>query len=115
MHIWTLMAVATSRGCPCSTPPGDTQQLQSFIGNDYFCESGNPVLSSWEFKFYPDDPLWDDKGCSIQENNCCSAPGLPWFHKTFNLTTDYLELRECGDQSTVDEDVPISSYEIYVK
>ena len=117
-HIWTLMAgvgdsYPETGNCPCNTPPGSTQDIQSFIGNNYFCESGNPV--AWTRKFYTDDPLWDGQGCGLQEGNCCAAPGLPWFYKTFNSTTDYIELRECGDESTDNEDVPFSLYEIYIK
>ncbi len=32
--------------CPCNDRPGGTQNVQSFIGNDYFCESGPVHLSS---------------------------------------------------------------------
>ena len=97
-------------GCPCY--PGSLQNstLQSFIGNDYFCESGNPATN-----LYTSDPLWDGKDCSI-EGNCCTAPGLPWFHKVLNTTTtDYLELRVCADEVTTEDDVPVSFYELYVK
>ena len=118
-HIWTLMAGVRDSyyddgNCPCNTPPGSTQDIQSFIGNDYFCESGNPA-NGWIYKLYTDDPLWDGQGCGLQEGNCCEAPGLPWFYKTFNSTTDYIELRECSDQSSNNEDVPFSLYEIYIK
>ena len=104
--------------CPCNTPPGNTQDIQSFIGNDYFCESGNPAKandSDLVYKLYTNDPLWDGQGCGLQEGNCCEAPGLPWFYKTFNSTTDYIELRECSDQSTDLDDVPFSLYEMYIK
>ncbi len=91
------------------------QNVQSFVGNDYFCESGNPA--QYSYTFYSNDLLWDGDGCSSQELQCCSAhPNLPWFHKTFNSsTTDYIELRLCGSQYPSNEDVPISLYEIYVK
>ena len=120
-HVWTLMAGVSPAGnsradCPCS--PGSPQKstLQSFIGNDYFCESGNPATDgSYKNIFYTSDPLWDGKDCS-SEGACCTAPGLPWFHKVLNTTTtDYLELRVCADQLTVDEDIPVSLYELYIK
>ena len=120
-HVWTLIAGVGTAGnvrynCPCS--PGSPQKstLQSFIGNDYFCETGNPATDgSFQVIFYTSDPLWDGKDCS-SEGDCCTAPGLPWFHKVFNTTTtDYLELRVCADQSTVDEDIPVSFYELYIK
>ena len=31
--------------CPCNTPPGSTQQVQSFVGSHYFCESGKGILT----------------------------------------------------------------------
>ena len=121
-HIWTLMAglidasLDQVANCPCSQGSVQNTTLQSFIGNDYFCESGNPSTdSTWQAILYTQDPLWDGKGCSSLEENCCSAPGLPWFNKLLNsTTTDYIELRVCCDQDTA-EDVPVSFYEIYVK
>ena len=123
-HIWTLMAGLSdtsfyegvgNTNCPCSQ--GSLQTPQSFIGNDYFCESGNPsTQGSWKSTLYTQDPLWDGKGCGSLEGNCCLAPGLPWFNKILNsTTTDYIELRVCGDQGVSDEDVPVSFYEIYIK
>ena len=102
--------------CPCSNLPGGLQQIQSFVGSDYYCESGNPN-NYWTQQLYTADPLWDGQGCGPQEGGCCSASDLPWFHRDYgtNTTTDYLELRVCGDQSTYDEDTPVSFYEIYVK
>ena len=111
-HIWTLMAGWKVDGysggnCPCNTPPGDDDNIEQFIGNDYFCESGNPGGNPTRI-FYSNDPLWDGKQCLSQEANCCLTPGLPWFHKTLDyLTTNYLELRVCGDQA--------NSNELYVK
>ena len=126
-HVWTLMAGLNEASlvdngrfiCPCS--PGSVQNstLQSFIGNDYFCESGNPSTDgSYQFNvLYASDPLWDGKGCGSLEDDCCAAPGLPWFNKVLSTTTtDYLELRVCGNQGAPsDEDVPIYFYELYVK
>ena len=127
-HVWTLMAGlneasyynAVNDGrynCPCSVGSTQNSTLQSFIGNDYYCESGNPSTDgSLQFILYTSDPLWDGKGCGSLEGNCCTAPGLPWFHKVLSTTTtDYLELRVCADYGTTDEDVPVSLCELYVK
>ena len=118
-HIWTFMAgfsenfQTSTSNCPWAN--GTTQTVQSFIGSDYFCESGNPN-NNWLTKLYTTDPLWDGKGCGSIEQTCCQAPGLPWFHKVLNsTTTNCVEMRVCGDQGTHDEDVPVSYYEIYVK
>ncbi len=111
-HVWTLMAGYTNSICPCNTPPAN----YLFIGNDYFCESGNPNNDgSFSYIFYSNDPLWDGKQCGSQEQDCCLANGLPWFHRTLNSTTAYLELRVCGDQGSTGEDSPVSLYELYVK
>ena len=112
-HIWTLMSgfsesgISTCCNCPCSQ--GTVTKPQSFVGNDYFCESGAD-----QGGLRTQDPLWDGKGCGSLESNCCSVPGLPWFNKMLDsTTTDNIELRLCADES--DEDVPLSFYELYVK
>uniref|UniRef100_A0A1X7UKG0 Fibrinogen C-terminal domain-containing protein n=1 Tax=Amphimedon queenslandica TaxID=400682 RepID=A0A1X7UKG0_AMPQE len=120
-HVWTLIGGLQEaslyenggHNCPCSQ--GSPQSPQSFIGNDYFCESGNPATdNTWQFILYESDPLWDGKGCGSLEGNCCTAPGLPWFNKVLGTnTTDYLELRVCGDETTDNEDVPVGFYELY--
>ena len=115
-HVWTLMAGYTeintaSHTCPCNT--GITVPLQSFIGNNYFCESGN-MLSSTSSQLYSSDPLWDGHNCRNNEVACCSAPGIPWFHRDYGSTTstDYIELRVCAYSNA---DAPVRDYEIYVK
>ena len=117
-HIWTFIAGwrdtnADNFDCPCNS--GSTASVQSFIGNDYFCESGNS-LTNWESILYTDDLLWDGERCGGVEGPCCNAPGIPWFHKVLNSpTTDDIELRVCEDHETSDEDTPVGLYEIYVK
>jgi hypothetical protein len=103
--------------CPCNTNGSSSQPISSFINNSsYYCESGNPGSNSVG-TFYPSDPLWDGEGCDGNESPCCSSPDLPWFHRDYGntTTTDYIELRVCGDEGTNDEDVPVGLYEIYVK
>ena len=117
-HIWSLAAGFYESGtggvfCPCNT--GSTASVPSFVGDDYFCESGILTYNITSV-LHTDDPLWDGEGCEDNEGPCCNAPGIPWFHKVFNTTTtDDIELRVCGDFHTGDEDVPISLYELYVK
>ena len=112
-HVWTLMATSDDIfadggqfNCPCIN--GSLQVPQPFVGNHYFCEGAG---GNWN------DLLWDGNGCSSQETLCCSAPGLPWFHRDYGntTTTDYIELRVCADQETGNEDAPVSYYEIYIK
>ena len=117
-HVWTLISgfsssSAASSSCPCNN--GSTVTVSSFIGKNYFCESGN--YGSASIELYTSDPLWDGQGCGSLETACCNAPGLPWFHRDYGstTTTDYLELRVCADEGANGEDAPVSYYEIYVK
>ena len=120
-HVWSLMVGlfensvprrSDMSNCPCATG----SPVQSFIGNNYFCESGNPN-TTFQGKLYTNDVLWDGENCGSIEGSCCSAPGLPWFHRDYgtNTTTDYIELRLCGDEGRSDEDAMLSKYEIYIK
>ena len=116
-HIWTFIVGSTDNGfkshCPCSSKQPQTPP--SFVGSDYYCESGcpnHPVFG----KFYPNDPLWDGHQCGNLETACCQHAGIPWFNKKFNYsTTDYIEMRICLNEGTSDEDCPVAHYEIYVK
>ena len=118
-HVWTLMSalydnvLSNTDSCPCAT--GSTIVQPSFIGNNYYCESGNP--NSWygNYLFYPNDALWDGQQCAALESPCCTNPNLPWFHRTLNSTSEYIEMRVCGNERPYNEDTPISFYEIYIK
>ena len=121
-HIWTLMAGLDEHAsyinygdphCPCAAVNYSRMSIQTFVGSDYFCESGRTGV--WELIPYFSDPLWDGKDCNGNEGPCCDVSGLPWFHKNVTLTTDYIELRVCLDQGTDNEDVLFEEYEIYVK
>ena len=128
-HVWTFMAGQLEASylpnyedgifnCPCSVGSTQNSTLPSFIGDDYFCESGNPRTDGTIlYTMLTSDPLWDGKGCGILEGNCCTAhPSLPWFNKVLSgITNDYLELRLCGDRATSLENSPISFYELFVK
>ena len=119
-HIWTFAAGVTegtySGGpgpdCPCSRQ-GATP-APSYIGNDYYCESGNSVDGGRVDSFlYGNDPLWDGKQC---EGQCCSdGKSPPWFSvELTDPTTDDIEVRICADESTDNEDTPLSLVELYV-
>ena len=109
-HIWTLAAdlYESNSGCPCeggTSPP-------SFVGNNYYCESGNSGTSAPNNFLYANDPLWDGQQCQ-SEGTCCST--APWFTvDLFVPTTDSIEVRICAD-STADEDTPINLLELYVQ
>ena len=118
-HIWTFAAGVTEGtyvggagpDCPCSRP-GATQ-APGYIGNNYYCESGNSANSGILGYLYSSDPLWDGLQC---EGQCCgNGKSPPWFSIQLpNPTMDDIEVRICGDESTNNEDTPLGLIEIYV-
>ena len=131
-HVWTLMAginenIDTSYGpyyqCPCRTG-GSNFNVQSFIGNDWYCESGSTdeVMNIFQRpRSYMSDPLWDGKSCPNDESPCCAqkqgqpAP-QPWFHKVIpSGTKDDLEIRICDQVDKFSADVLVTMYELYIK
>ena len=116
-HVWTFASGSTDTGAESGATCHCINDTQSFISH-YFCESGNhEATNDAKNILYTSDPLWDGQGCGSNEVPCCSAPGIPWFHRDYGNTTtsDYIELRVCADQGTDNEDVPVGYYEIYVK
>ena len=122
-HIWSFAAALDEVGdfelwkgyCPCINInfPSSTSQPPSFVGNDYFCDTGSQ--SRWVYIFYPDDPLWDGAGCG-PANTCCSLNNPPWFLKQLpSSTTDDIEMRICRDQPASDEGTPIEIIRLYVR
>ena len=119
-HIWSF-AVALSElnpidsifVCSCTVVNVDwPYQVPSFVGDNYFCATGNRGIPSGEI--FPDDPLFDGKGCG-PTNACCTLNNPPWFCTTLpQPTTDDIELRICLDQD-LQEDVYVSLVEIYVQ
>ena len=103
-HVWTFIAGSDS-----------VSNTQSFVGEDYFTESGTIPNLDWVGRLWTNNPLWDGRKCASYQQ-ACKTPGLLWFNKTLSsITTDYIEMRVCGDESTSNEDVPANYYEIYVK
>ncbi len=104
--------------CPCSSGANWPYNTR-FIGNDYFCDTGNHAnntLSQTLFSlFYPTDPLWDGAGCD-GTSTCCQFNNPPWFHKTLPLpTTDDLEVRMCQRPNNGRGYTPILHIELYVQ
>lgn len=96
--------------CPC-TDPTFVGTVPSFIGNDYYCDSG--VLKDPVAKRFYTTPIWTGEGCT-PPNFCCSHSGMPWFCKKFPVpTTDYIEVRNCrnGDE----ENTALELIELYIR
>ena len=117
-HIWTFVSsysenVTDVNACPCDSSFGN--QPQSFVGNNYFCESGNPT-QDWDGLDFPNDKLWDGEQCSHEGTCCTGANTPPWFSVSLsNPTSDNIEVRIMGSESTANEDTPIELLEIYVQ
>ena len=99
--------------CPCVTGSTNGNNIPSFVGQNYFCESG---LTRWDgssILFPNGDPLWDGQGCG-PTSSCCTFNSPPWFNVTLpSPTTDYIEVRICDN--TVSDETPIQLVELYVK
>ena len=118
-HIWTLASghsqnKVSTHDCRCNN--GNQGVLvPPWVGDDYFCDSGNPNPTE-SGGFFSDDPLWDGAGCG-STTTCCEFNSPPWFCKQLDgPTTDGIEIRLCGDESArSNEDTPIELIEIYVQ
>ena len=117
-HIWSYAAgVSANRNagdtCPCNI--GAPNNVPTFADSDWYCESGNPT-SNIVFEFFGNDVLWDGKMCTGKEPPCCTKPHLPYFYRDLrDVAESPIELRVCHNQGFGDEDVPIESYDFYVR
>ena len=121
-HIWTFANALDEAGagndasrCTC-TDSSRPNTLPSFVGNDYFCETGVPPGQQFSNEiFYADDPLWDGQGCG-PTSTCCTFNNPPWFCKQLPQPTNAdLEVRLCSYNPSNIENTPIELIEIYVK
>ena len=117
-HIWTFAAALDEVGtyprltCHCTNRDHPGRLPPSFVGNDYFCDSGS--RHRFEIKFY-DDPLWDGKGCGPL-SDCCTFNTPPWFYKKLpSGTSDNIEMRVCRSEAAAGEDVLIEKVDIFVR
>ena len=120
-HIWTFANGLEEQSsypyaqCPCVTGSTNGNHIPSFVGQNYFCETG--ITSGYRNgNFYPDgDPLWDGQGCG-PTSSCCTFNSPPWFNvQLSSYTTDNIEVRICADHGNTVADSPIQLIELYVK
>ena len=123
-HIWSFAGGLDERSsgsslpsdrCPCVDGSTNENLIPSFVGQNYFCESG---ITQWDGRFIfwrNGDPLWDGQGCG-PTSSCCTFNSPPWFNVQLSSpTTDDIEIRICGQRGIGDEDTPIQLIELYVK
>ena len=116
-HVWTYAAGISDDvelekwTCPCATFPG--APAHSFIGNDYYCESG--TTGAQQYISYTNDPLWDGDGCVGDNNNCCTNPSMPWFFRQFATSqNEDIEARICRDEKFSNEATLIDQLQLYI-
>ena len=117
-HVWTYVATGSDDfngngkyTCPCATYPGPSPP--AFVGNNYYCESGN-VGASYPNTYYLSDPLWDGNGCT-SGNGCCAQIGMPWFYRKLPVcVAEDFEVRICKNEPQSNEDVAIEKLELYI-
>ena len=113
--MWTYAAGYSSNGdyptsnCPCSATPGPDPP--SFVGEDYYCQSGNEgTAEAVDGKYYM-LPLWGGDGCT---DNCCANVGLPHFHRDFPAPQhEDIEVGICRNEPLSNEGVFIQKLIIY--
>ena len=113
-HIWSFASGQSKdhnypiTNCPCVPYPGPA--APSFVGENFFCESGN--TGPYEAQWYLDDPLWDSQGCA-SGSTCCDRGG-PWFTTTLSQeVSDDIEVRMCVHHYTL-SNLGVDQLEIYV-
>ena len=120
-HIWSFAAgeseTSTSisnKLCPCSAS-NYPYSLPPYMGNEYFCDSGNTAASSVEGTFYGSRALWTGQGCA-STSRCCEFNRPPWFYVTLaEATNNDLEVRLLSNQVNNSEDVLVTIVELYTK
>ena len=119
-HVWTYTVGLSDDGnypnfnCPCADTPGPDPP--SFVGDHYYCESGN--TGGYDHTTYHyNDVLWDGKQCVGSKNNCCTNPDMPWFFRKMArpVPGERLEVRNCHWESGNNEDTPVERLELYVQ
>ena len=117
-HVWSFIGGAGEKVpeirayCPCAYPQQWTARLPSFVGTNYFCETGNRGVLDHTTVFL-DDPLWNGKGCAI--GTCCSFNYPPWFYKELpQPTSNSLKVTLYLNGRSSEENIFITEMELYV-
>ena len=122
-HLWSYVVGLNanpdshpSLQCPC-TVLGTSRTLPTFLGNDYYCDSGNSSRNSFNNAHLYPDRLWDNSGSScVSGSTCCDNPDQPWFKKKLTQpANDNVEMRWCADESPTGEATATTRVELYIR
>ena len=114
-HIWTFAAGPskdyssyTCCNCPCCPYPGP--DAPPFVGENYFCESGD--TGRYDLQWQLNDPLWDSQGCA-SGSTCCDRGG-PWFRTTLSQeASSNIEVRMCLHHDSGAENIGVDQLELF--
>jgi len=110
-HVWTFAASYGPGFCPCSY----NQSIPPFVGQDYFCETGNDDNVFMYRTWFVNDTLWDGQDCKGYSACECTFNGPPWFCKQLpQTTTDDVEVHICADERTGYGDTAEEVIELYI-
>ena len=122
-HIWTFAAQNANHknsiiGCPCTDPNSNTVKgkVPSFVGSDYFCETGCEDNTGCESGIvYTTHKLWDGYGYGTFPQGCWGTR-TPWFRKKFPYDIESnIEVRSCLNQDRSDEELLIEQIHLYIQ
>ena len=100
--------------CSCTSSNPWPYTVPSFVGNNYFCDTGDHDAGYVTGMYYPDEPLFDGQGCG-PDRTCCQFNNPSWFCTELpQPTSEDLEIRICGNETISNEDVIISMIDIYI-
>ena len=125
-HLWTYAVGVNANPdndyypqfqCPCTAVQGTSITLPTFLGNDYYCDSGNPSRSGFSNGHLYPDRLWDNSGPScVSGSTCCDNPDQPWFKKKLTQpANEDVEMRWCEAESPQDEATATTRVELYIR
>ncbi len=90
-HLWTLAAALNQHStisvaiCSCTRDSENwPHQLPSFVGYNYFCDTGNLGSELSHATYYINNPLWDGIGLA-SGSSCCQFNRPPTPHCSVNL------------------------------
>ena len=113
-HVWSLGAGLNQYRASGLTCPGTGHGVPqpAFVGNNYFCTSGNADPDGFELIIY-DIPLWSTMNGNC--GDCNNVYDVPFFCTRLpQSSVDDLEVRVCCDEALANEDILLESIELYV-
>ena len=124
-HLWTYAVglnanpdpgFKPTNQCPCATE-GSSTTRPTFLGNNFYCDSGNPSRNSFTTAHLYPDHLWDNSGPScVSGSICCDNPNQPWFKKKLTQSANEdVEMQWCGNEPPSNEATATTRVELYIR